>query len=117
MSRIAIAEPVSTIRCEQALHHDLRARAVERADERQRQDAVPQRDDRRRELQHLLLLTVDDGLALLLEHLRRVQAERIQQDGRFPGFGGEGSGILGLVSDEREERLLQRKDEGRRLRG
>jgi hypothetical protein len=33
---------------EQGLHHDLRARAVERADQWQCEDAVPQLDDRRR---------------------------------------------------------------------
>ena len=50
---------------EQALHHDLRPRAVERADQRQREDAVPELDDRRRELQHLLLLARDQLLAAL----------------------------------------------------
>ena len=39
---------------EQALHDDLGARAVQRADQRQRQHAVPELDHRRRQLQHLL---------------------------------------------------------------
>ena len=45
---------------QQRLHHDLRARAVERADQRQGQDAVPQLHHRRRELEHLLLLPQND---------------------------------------------------------
>ena len=48
---------------EQALHHDLRARAVERADEGQREDTLPELDDRRGQLEHLLLLAGDDPLA------------------------------------------------------
>ena len=41
---------------EQALHDHLGARAVERADHRQREDAVPQLHDRRGQLEHVLLL-------------------------------------------------------------
>ena len=64
---------------EQALHHDLRARAVERADQRQSQDAVPQLDDRRREFEQLLLLARDDLLAAALVHLGRVETELVEQ--------------------------------------
>ena len=56
MSMIAISALWSTMRLQQVLHHDLRARAVERADQRQREDAVPELHDRRRQLEHLLLL-------------------------------------------------------------
>ena len=42
MSMIAISAPVSTIALQQALHHHLRAVAVERADERQGEDVLPQ---------------------------------------------------------------------------
>src|SRR5262245_41441367 len=54
---------------EETLHDDLRARAVERADQRQREDAFPQPHDRRRQLQHFLLLAEDDSLAGLLMDL------------------------------------------------
>ena len=56
ISMIAIAGAGVDDLLQQALHHDLRARAVERADQREREDAVPQLDHRRRQLQHLLLL-------------------------------------------------------------
>ena len=48
---------------QQALHHDLRAGAVQRADQRQGQDALPQLDHRRGQLEHLLLLPHDHLLA------------------------------------------------------
>ena len=78
MSMMAIAAPVSTICLQQALHHDLRARAVERADERQREDAVPQLHHRRRQLEQLLLLARDHFFAALLIHLHRVEAELVE---------------------------------------
>ena len=89
MSMMAISEPVSTMRCSSDLHHDLGARAVERADQRQRQDAVPQLHDRRRQLEHLLLLAADDLLAALLERLDGVQAELVEQLGDRPGRVGQ----------------------------
>ena len=79
MSMIAIERAGVDDALQQALHHDLRAGAVERADERQRQDAVPQRDDRRRQLQQLLLLADDHLLASALVHLGRVEAEPVEQ--------------------------------------
>ena len=66
MSIMAIGDAGLDDALQQALHHDLRAGAVERADQRQREDAVPQLDDRRRKLQQLLLLTINDALAGLL---------------------------------------------------
>src|SRR5262249_50839514 len=51
---------------QKAFHYHLRALAIERADEREREDAVPQLDDRSGQLQHLLLLPSDDFLTALL---------------------------------------------------
>ena len=56
MSMIAIADAGLDDPLQQVLHHDLGAGAVERADQRQRQDAVPELDDRGGELEHFLLL-------------------------------------------------------------
>ena len=56
MSMIAISAPVLDDLLEQVLHDDLGARAVERADQRQGEDALPQPHDRRGELEQLLLL-------------------------------------------------------------
>ena len=50
---------------QQVLHHDLRARAVERADQRQREDVVPELDDGRGQLEQLLLLARDHLFAAL----------------------------------------------------
>src|SRR3954447_16486253 len=54
---------------EQALHHDLRARGVQRADQRQRDHPLPELDHRRGELHQLLLLALDDLLARAQEGL------------------------------------------------
>ena len=79
---------------EQVLHHDLRAGAVERADERQREDAVPQRDHRRRQLQQLLLLPDDHLLASALVDLGRVEAELVEQTVGRRRVPRRGRGIL-----------------------
>ena len=73
---------------EQALHHDLRARAVERADQRQRQNALPELDDRRGEFEQLLLLAGDDFLAAALVHLGGVQTELVEQARDGPDLRG-----------------------------
>src|SRR5262249_29205683 len=65
---------------EQGLHHDLRPCAVERADERQGEDTVPQLDHRCRQLEHLLLLARDDLLATLLVHLGGIEPELVEHD-------------------------------------
>src|SRR5262245_60349515 len=102
---------------EEALHHDLRPGAVERADQREREDALPELDDRRRELQHLLLLARDDLFAPLLVDLGGEEAERIEEARRGPRLGAERIRVARELAPERgEERLLQREDEGRRLR-
>ena len=74
MSMMAISDAGLDDPLQQGLHHDLRARAVERADQRQREDAVPELDHRRRQLEHLLLLARDDLLAALLVRPRSCRA-------------------------------------------
>jgi hypothetical protein len=49
--------------------------------------------DWRRQLDQLFLLTRDDLLARLLKDLGRVQAERVERDGRIPQRAGERRGI------------------------
>ena len=71
---MAISAPVVDDGLQQVFHHHLGARAVERADQRQREDAVPQLDDRRRQFGDLALLADDHFLAALLEHLRACRA-------------------------------------------
>ena len=103
---------------QQALHHDLGARAVERADHRQRQDAVPQLDDRRRQLEHLLLLPGDDLLSRLLVDLGGVEA-RACRAARWRSRSPRSAPAASPPYSSRsalEERLLQREDEGGGLR-
>ena len=59
MSMIAYFGVGCDDRLQQLFHHDLGARAVQGADQRQRQNAVPQLHHRSGELQHLLLLARD----------------------------------------------------------
>ena len=95
MSMIAIVESGLDDPLEQALHHDLRAGAVERADQRQREDAVPQLHDRRRELEQLLLLAADDLLARCAGRPRSVnEAELVEQHRRGPHRGAELVGVV-----------------------
>ena len=84
MSMMAISASTSTMRLQQVLHHHLRALAVERADQRQRENALPQLDDRRRQFGDLALLADDHLLAALLEHFERVKTEFVEQGGRCP---------------------------------
>ena len=69
MSMMAISDAGLDDPLQQRLHDDLGPGAVERADHRQGQDAVPELHDRRGQLEHLLLLAADDLLAGLLEGL------------------------------------------------
>ena len=71
MSMIAMLDAGLDDLLQQRLHHDLGAGAVERADHRQGQDAVPELHDRRGQFEHLLLLAEDDLLARLLVDLGR----------------------------------------------
>src|SRR2546421_3261059 len=102
---------------EQILHHHLRPRAVQRSDERQAEHALPELDDRRGQLQHLALLMDNDLLAALLVDLGGVEPEAVEGDGHTPHLAGEGVRIAAeLLSQSREERLLEGEHERRRLR-
>src|SRR5687767_10504665 len=101
---------------EQVLHDHLGPRAVEGADEREREDAVPERDHRSRQLEHLLTLPGNELLATLLVDLGREQSEAVQQDVGDPRLLGENGRVAAdLLAEAREERLLEREDEHRRL--
>jgi hypothetical protein len=101
-------------RLQQVLHHHLRALAVERADQRQCEDAFPQLDDGCRQLGKLLLLAHDQGFTRLLVGLGRYQAKPVEQQGDRP-VGLERSGHVGAAMALRglDQRLLQRKHEHR----
>ena len=103
---------------EERFHDDLGAGAVEGADHRQGEDALPELDDRRRELEHLLLLAADHFLARLLVDLGRVEAQLVQQFGDGPALVGQGLAVPGGLAEEPgEQGLLEGEHEGRRLRG
>jgi hypothetical protein len=77
---------------------------------------LPELDDRCRELEHLLLLARDDLFAPLLVDLGGEEAERVEEAGRGPRLGAERIRVAGeLAPEHREDRLLQREDERRRL--
>ena len=102
---------------QQRLHRDLRARAVEGADHRKRQDPVPERHHRRREFEEILLLPPDQIFAALLVHLRREQCERIQEAGQCHEVARDLVGVrLGLRTHVLQHRHLRREDEHRGLR-
>ena len=118
MSMMAMRRAGAHDRLQQAFHHHLRARAVERADERQREDAVPQLHDGRRELQQLLLLAGDHLFAALLEHLGGVERELVEHrrggpDARQPAPSASRSK---LAAQAREQRLLERQARTSRFR-
>ena len=116
MSMMAIAAPGLDDLLQQALHHHLRAGAVERADQRQREDVVPQLHHRRGQLEQLLLLAHDHLLAAVLVHLGGEQAELVEQQRGAPGLVGELRGPgLQVLAQAAEQRLLEREDEGRGL--
>jgi hypothetical protein len=97
-------------------HHHLGARRVQRADQRQRQDAVPQLHDRRRQLQQFLLLAHDDLVAGALEHLDGVQAHLVEQRADDPRGIGQRGRIAGeALAHAGKQRLLQREHEARGL--
>ena len=112
MSMMAISAPEVDDALQQALHDDLGARAVERADQRQREDAVPQLDHRRRELEQFLLLAGDHLLADPRVAFDGVEAEPVDQSAGGPGLVGEPVGVVAeLPAQQLEQRLLQREDE------
>src|SRR2546423_4870293 len=101
----------------QALHHQLRAAAVERADQRQADDAIPDLHDGRRQLQHILLLLADDALALLDRRYEDERAEFVERFRYFVDLIDQQFGIvLILVTQEGQQRFFQAEDIKRRLR-
>src|SRR5262245_54173181 len=64
---------------EQVLHHYLRAGAVERANQRERENSLEKPYDRRRKLEHLLLLPLDHVFAGLLKYLDRIEAQLVDE--------------------------------------
>src|SRR5436305_7235169 len=101
----------------QAFHHQLRAAAVERADQRQADDAIPYLHDRRRQFQHILLLLADDALAILDRRYEDERAEFIERFRYFVDLIDQQFGIvLILVAQEGQQRFFQAEDIKRRLR-
>ena len=95
---------------QQAFHDDLGTRAVERANQGQRQDAVPKFDHRRREFQQFLLLAGDHILADPRIAFDGVQAQPIDQTAGDPCLLGEQAGIRGdLLAQQLKQRLLERE--------
>ncbi len=72
MSVMAMDEPVSTIRCSR-FSITTCARAVQRADQRQGENTLPELYHRGREFQQFLLLAGDEGFAVFLERLSGIQ--------------------------------------------
>src|SRR5581483_8833775 len=69
---------------QQALHHDLGALAIQRSDERQGENTVPEFDDGRRQFEELPLLAADYLLAAFLIGLGAQQAELVQKHCDLP---------------------------------
>ena len=118
MSMMAISAPVSTIRSQQVLHDDLGARAVERADQRQGEDALPQLDHRCGEFQQLLLLAADHIFPRPGKAFDGVEAETVEQAGDVPGFARDLLRVgAELAAQQVEQRLLHREHEDGRFAG
>lgn len=100
---------------EERLHDGLGAGAVEGADDGEGEDAVPELDDGCGELEHLLLLAEDDGLAGLLVSFHNEQAEGVEEVGGRGDEGDLGAGVGFGGADLVEEGLLEGKDELGRL--
>ena len=102
---------------QQALHDGLGASAVERPDQRQRQNAIPQPDHRGRQFEQLVLLAADHLLAALLVELGREEAELVEQRRDRPGRLGQRRCVADqLALQQGKNRFLQRKNKARRLR-
>ncbi len=99
---------------QQRFHHHLGAGAVERADDRQGENPFSQADDGGRQFHHVFLLAGDNRLARLQEHVHRIEAQPVEDRGRFPGGRGQGRRVAGIgLAERREQGLLEGKDEGR----
>ena len=79
---------------QQILHHHLRARAVQRSDERQRQDVLPEPHHGRGKLQQFLLLAHDHFFARLLKCVGGKQPEFVHKNGGQPHFVRQSCGVL-----------------------
>ena len=100
---------------QQGFHHDLRSRAIERADHRQCKHAIPQRHNGRGQLEHVLLLPENEFFATLLEDFRRVEPNGIHELGRRPDIIGKRTSFFCLFAQSRKERTLECKHERRRF--
>src|SRR5204862_15278 len=63
---------------EEVIHHDLRAGAAQRAEQRKHEDTVAQLHRVGRQLQNVLLLAQEDLFAALLIELGRVKPETVE---------------------------------------
>jgi hypothetical protein len=98
-------------RVEELLHDQLSARRVERADERHRDDPLPQPYDRRGELKHRGRLVGDDLLARRRVRLEGPQAQVVDHTGEGEELGHQIGGVRhefvhGLLQCEQPERGL-----------
>ena len=99
-------------RLEQVLHNDAGAGAVERADQGQGENAVPETHDRGREFGDLIALPVNHLLAALEEPFHRVQPQLIERLARRPRPGRDLYGVVrGDPVQGVEDWLLEREHE------
>ncbi len=66
-------------RLQQVFHHNLRPRAIERADDRQCKDSIPKLHNRRRKLEQFLLLARDQFLSCSQKGFRGQQGQSVKQ--------------------------------------
>ncbi len=103
---------------QQIFHHDLGARAVQRADQRQRENALPQFDHWRRQLQQFLLLSPDDLLPRSLVAFEGVQPELVEKPGCQQDFLGKPVNVIReFATQQPEQRLPEGEHETRRFSG
>ena len=79
---------------QETFHDDLCPLAIQRPDQRKRQDSMPQFHHRSRKLQHVLLLARNDGFARFLIGLNRPQSQFVQQESRRPNLVSEAVCVL-----------------------
>ena len=86
----------------QILHDGLGAHTVEGADQRYRQDLIPELDDRRREFEQFFLLPPDNLLAVLLVDLERVQAKLVDQQRGDPCLARKHLYVVNFLAQQLE---------------
>src|SRR2546423_953419 len=102
---------------QERLHHHLRAARIERADDGERQDFVPDLDDGRREFEHVRALLAYDLLARAYEVLDHDEAHLVQQAREVVHLAQERLGVaLHLFRHERGDDVAQGKYVGRVLK-